>query len=92
MACIWRIVFAYRKLSPGCPGVADRCNFRCAEAACAPINKCCGAVVENAGVLGERSLFYQIAALVCRLVLVAQWGVGDEVVDRQEKVSWLGGG
>ncbi len=62
-------VFAYHPLS----------NVGCAEAACVPINTCCGAVVEDAGVLGEKPIFYQFAVLVCRLVLVPQWGMGVEV-------------
>ncbi len=54
-------------------------NVGCAEAACAPVYARCGAVVEDAGVLGEKLVFYQFAALVCRLVLVPQQGMGVEV-------------
>ncbi len=59
--------------------VADSCNVGCAEAACAPVNTCCGAVVEDAGVLGEKQVFYKFAGLVCRMALVPQWGMGVEV-------------
>ncbi len=58
--------------------MADGCNVGCAKAACAPVYVRCGAVVEDAGVLGEKPVFYQFAALVCRLVLVPQWGMGAE--------------
>ncbi len=53
--------------------------------------RCC-AVVEDAGILGEKPVFYQFATLVCRLVLIPQWGMGVEVASGSEKVSWLGGG
>ncbi len=42
-----------------------RSRINLARSDCAPINTCCGA-----GVLGEKPVFYQFAALVCRLVLV----------------------
>ncbi len=44
-----------------------------------PIYGHCCAVDEDAGILGEKSVFYQFAALVCRLVLFPQWGMGVEV-------------
>ncbi len=68
-------IFAYHPLGFGGPGIADSCNVGCAEAACAP----CGAVVVDAGILGEKPVLYQFAALVCRLVLVLQWRMGVEV-------------
>ncbi len=60
-------IFAYRPLGPGC-----------AEAACAPINARCCAVVEDAGIPGEKPVFCQFAAFVRRLVLISQWGLGVE--------------
>ncbi len=47
--------------------------------ACAPVHTCGGAIIEDAGVLGEKPVFYQFAALVCRLMLVPLWGVGAEI-------------
>ncbi len=39
-----------------------------------------------------KPVFYQFAVLVCRLVLVPQWGMGVEFVSGWEKISWRGGG
>ncbi len=72
-------VCVYRPPGPSCPGVADSRNFGCAEATCVPVNTCCGAVVKDTGVPAEKPVLYQFAALVCRLVLVPQWGVDVEV-------------
>ncbi len=55
------------------------CNIGCTEAACAPVYARCCAVVQDACILGEKPVFYQFAALVCRLVLIPQWGMGVEV-------------
>ncbi len=49
------IVKDYANIHLCCPGIADSCNFGCAEAACAPVYARCGAVIEDAGVL-EASL------------------------------------
>ncbi len=71
----------------------DNHNVGCAEAVCALVNTCGGAVVEDAGLLEEQTIFYEFAALVCWLMFIPEeeWALRSPPVRKMFPGSMVAG-